>query len=264
MFDATVSLLAQDEPPPVTVQRPGGASPFVLACDHAGNRIPRRLDNLGLDLPHLERHIAWDIGAAEVARDLSDRLDSALTMQGYSRLVIDCNRSPDVPDSIAPHSEDTRIPGNHNIDKAAAELRAREIFHPYHDRIAGMLDSRQAAGRPSILICVHSFTPVYLGEQRPWHLGILYNRDRRLADPLFDLLARDGDLCIGDNEPYGVDDDSDYTIPVHAERRGIPYVEFEIRQDLVVTAAGQSEWAARLEDLLIRALDAMPAFDLSS
>jgi predicted N-formylglutamate amidohydrolase len=244
----------------VAAQRRDGTSPFVLACDHAGNRIPRRLDRLGLDLPHLERHIAWDIGAAEVARDLSQRLGAALVMQRYSRLVIDCNRSRDAPDSITAHSEDTRIPGNHCMDEAAAEQRAREIFHPYHDRIAGMLDSRQAAGRPSILVSVHSFTPIYLGEKRPWHLGVLYNRDRRLADPLIELLARSDDLCIGNNQPYAVNDESDYTIPVHAERRGIPCVEFEIRQDLIATASGQSEWAARLSDLLNQALEKMPAF----
>ncbi len=259
MFDATFSLLAQDEPPPVTVQRPGGVSPYVLACDHAGNRIPRRLDTLGLAPRHLDRHIAWDLGAAEVASELSERLDAALAIQRYSRLVIDCNRSTEAPDSIVTLSEGTEIPGNHGLDEAAAESRAREIFHPYHDRIASLLDSRQAAGQPSILICVHSFTPVYLGKERPWHLGVLYNRDRRLADPIFDLLAGDGDLCVGDNDPYSVDDESDHTIPVHAERRGIPYIEFEIRQDLVATAADRSEWAARLADLLTRALDQAPA-----
>lgn len=255
MTDGESPLLAPDEPPSVTVERPDGSSPYLLTCDHAGNRIPRRLGTLGLRGPDLEGHVAWDIGAAGVARRLSERLDATLVLQTYSRLVIDCNRPLDSPDSIAITSEDMEIPGNRNLDPVAAEARAREIFHAYHDRIAAALDARQASGQPSLLVAVHSFAPVYKGVRRPWHVGILYGRDGRLAGTLLELLAGEGDLCIGDNEPYSVDDESDYTIPTHGERRGIPHVLIEIRQDLIATAPGQSGWAARLSELLGRACD---------
>ena len=152
-------LLAPDEPSPVRVERPAGASPFFLACEHAGKRIPRRLGTLGLDDHELERHIAWDIGAEAVALGLSARLDATLVSQTYSRLVIDCNRDPSVETSIVTVSEATEIPGNHGLSPAAAEARADAIFHPYQDRMVAELDSRDAAGRPSVLIDVHRFTP---------------------------------------------------------------------------------------------------------
>ncbi len=257
--DDEALLLAADEPAPLTVVREDGASPFFLACDHAGNRIPRSLGTLGLEARHLERHIAWDIGAAAVAQGLSARLDAPLVLQNYSRLVIDCNRAPQAADSIAAFSEDTPVPGNRELAPGEAEARVRAVFDPYHDAIARLLDARAAAGRASVLVAVHSFTPVYNGDARPWHLGVLYNRDGRFAAALLDLLAGDGDLCVGDNEPYANDDESDYTIPVHGERRGLVHVEFEIRQDLVATAQGQSEWAARLAELLARGLERLAA-----
>jgi predicted N-formylglutamate amidohydrolase len=254
-------LLAADEPSPVNVMRPGGASPFFLACEHAGKRIPQRLGNLGLDDHHLERHIAWDIGAEAVALDLSARLDATLVSQTYSRLVIDCNRDPMVETSIAKVSEATEIPGNQDIPATEARARADEIFHPYQDRVVAALDSRDEAGQPSVLIDVHSFTPVFHGETRPWHIGVLHNEDSRLAHILLDLMD---DIPVGDNQPYEVDSVNDYTIPVHGEQRGIPHVEFEIRQDLITTAAGQEEWAERLEGWLTKALDRLrrdyPAF----
>jgi predicted N-formylglutamate amidohydrolase len=251
----TAEILEPDEPLPVKVERVEGRSAFFLACDHASNVIPRRLGTLQLELEHLERHIAWDIGAAVVARKLSERLDATLVLQGYSRLVIDCNRSPEVPSSIPILSEHTAIPGNESIHPAHAEARAREIFHPYHDRIMAELEARKAAARDTVLVAVHSFTPVFKGRSRPWHIGILYNRDARLARILLELLAEQTDLCVGDNEPYSISDETDYTIPVHGERRGIPHVEIEIRQDLIGHQTGQEEWTERLADLLQRALE---------
>jgi predicted N-formylglutamate amidohydrolase len=245
-------LLAPDEPSPVNVTRPGGASPFFLACEHAGKRIPRRLGSLGLDDYHLERHIAWDIGAEAVALDLSARLDATLVSQTYSRLVIDCNRDPLVETSIPTISEATEIPGNKGIAAVEVQARADEIFHPYQERMVDHLDSRDEAGQPSVLIDVHSFTPVFHGEARPWHIGVLHNEDSRLAHILLDLMD---DIPVGDNQPYEVDSVNDYTIPVHGEQRGIPHVEFEIRQDLITLAAGQEEWADRLESWLTKALD---------
>ncbi|MFQ5784390.1 MAG: N-formylglutamate amidohydrolase [Alphaproteobacteria bacterium] len=254
-------ILAPDEPSPVTVERENGASPFFLVCDHAGKTIPRSLGNLGLPDFERERHIAWDISAARVARRLSARFDATLVLQTYSRLVIDCNRQPGGDGSIATLSEITEVPGNRDLRSGAAAARARKIFHPYHDAIAAALDARAAAGRPSVLVAVHSFTPVFKDERRPWHLGILYNRDPRFARILLDMLAGDDALCIGDNRPYAVGDDTDYTIPVHGEQRGLPHVELEIRQDLIENEAGQAEWAERLDVLLSGALERLRVAD---
>jgi len=253
MMPAAEALLAPDEPPAVIDYRSDGASPFLLVCDHAGRRIPRRLHNLGLAEAELARHIAWDIGIAGVGRLLADRLDACLVMQPYSRLVIDCNRPPGSLESIVTASDGTPIAGNENLSAAAAELRAREIFAPYHGAIARHLDARAKARRQTILISLHSFTAVYAGFARPWQVGVLYNRDSALARALLDLLRSERDLTVGDNEPYTVDDETDYTIPVHGERRGIAHVAIEIRQDLIGAETGQRQWAARLADALPKA-----------
>ena len=253
MMAAADALLAPDEPAAVVEYRANGASPFLLVCDHAGRRIPRRLHDLGLGEADLARHIAWDIGIAGVGRDLADRLDACLVMQPYSRLVIDCNRPPGTLKSIVAESDGTRIAANENLSAAAAAQREREIFAPYHGAIARHLDERKSANRKTILISLHSFTPVYGGVARPWQIGVLYNRHDALADALLALLREQGDLTVGDNEPYTVDDETDYTIPVHGERRGIPHVAIEIRQDLIGEEKGQLQWAERLAELLPKA-----------
>lgn len=249
----STSLLGPDEPPACQSHRLQGRSAYFLVCDHGGNRLPHVLGNLGLPPAELERHIAWDIGAAGLAHGLAEMLDAALIEQTYSRLVIDCNRPPGVPSSIPELSEATSIPGNQQLSPAAAEARRAAIFAPYHARISAELDARSTAGRPTILVSVHSFTPVYAGMARPWHAGLLYNRDARLGRIMFDLLRAEGDLVVGDNQPYSVDDETDYTIPVHGERRRLPHVALEIRQDLLADAAGQAAWAARLARLLRQA-----------
>ena len=254
MSDSDFRLLSPDDPHPVKLHREDGASPFFLTCDHAGNAIPQRLGDLGVSESERRRHIAWDVGAEHVARHLADYLDAPLVAQTYSRLVIDCNRSVGVADSIATISEHTEVPGNHALATHEAAARAAEIFHPYQNTITEHLDRRHAAGVDNVLICVHSFTPVYKGQDRPWHIGVLYNRDDSLARVLMELIAAETDLCLGDNEPYAISDETDYTIPVHGEQRGIPHVEIEIRHDLIETAGGQSDWAARLADWLPRCL----------
>jgi predicted N-formylglutamate amidohydrolase len=252
------ALLAPGEPDPVMVVNETGRSVFFLACDHGGRSFPRRLGRLGLDEPDTLRHIAWDIGIAEVGRRLSAALDAALFVQTYSRLVIDCNRDPSVPSSIPETSEDTPIPGNRDLGEDERRARREAIFTPYHRRIAAVLDRRQSDGRASALIALHSFTPVFRGVARPWHVGVLFNRDDRLARPLLELLRAEGDLVVGENEPYRVTDLTDYTVPVHGERRGLPHVEIEIRQDLLADPAGQSSWAARLARLLPAAFARLP------
>lgn len=249
-------LIAADEPAPVHVLRAGGDSPFLLIADHAGNHVPRSLAMLGLPQSELDRHIGIDIGILGVGRNLSELLDATLIHQAYSRLVIDCNRHPDRPDAMAEVSDGTRIPGNAGLDSAARAARVAAVFTPYQNRIAAEIDRRLARGRPSVLVSLHSFTPRH-GDHpapRPWQVGVLWNRDDRLARALIAVLQAEGDLVIGRNEPYGVSDANDYAVPVHAEGRGLVHVEIEIRQDLVGTAEGQGEWASRLARALPRAL----------
>jgi predicted N-formylglutamate amidohydrolase len=174
-------------------------------------------------------------------------------MQPYSRLVIDCNRAPDVPTSIVKISELTVVPGNQNVSKAEAAARVDAIFRPYHNRITAELDRRQAEGRPTLLVSIHSFTPVFRGESRRVQPAVLYNRDPRFARLMHELLLAEGDLVVGDNDPYVLSDLTDYTIPFHGERRGLPHVELEIRQDLIAGEAGQAAWAERLARLLRQA-----------
>ena len=250
-------LLGLDDPEPVEVVRPAGTSPFLLTCEHAGRTFPARLNTLGLDGPDLDRHIAWDIGAAGVARELSARLDATLVLQRYSRLVVDCNRAPGVADFVVQVSEDTPIPGNQGLGEAAIEMRATEIFHPYHDRIHDLLEARVAADRLAVVVSVHTCTPVYLGVHRPWHIGVMYEHDDRLARQMLAVLGEEGEAAgfeIGDNEPYFMTSDKDYSMPRHGQDRGILHAGFEIRQDLVERESGQREWAQRVERALRESL----------
>lgn len=250
----TSSPLAADDVPPVSVFNAEGSSAFLIVADHAGNVFPRALGKLGINAPDQERHIAWDIGIAGVCRTLADLLHATLIRQNYSRLVIDCNRPPGAPDSIPPMSDGTPVPGNAGISPAERAARKADIFDPYHGAIAAELDRRQAASRPTVLIAMHSFTPVFRGVARPWHVGMLYHRDARLARALRATLRRDPDLVVGDNEPYAVSDQTDWTIPHHGERRGILHVGIEIRQDLITQPEGQAEWAERMATALPLAL----------
>jgi predicted N-formylglutamate amidohydrolase len=246
-------LLGEGDPPPVRVLRAEGRSEFFLTADHAGRVIPRRLGDLGVSDSELRRHIAWDIGIAGVTEMLSKALDAPAVLQAYSRLVIDCNRRPEWETSIPQVSELTAVPGNVGISPEEREARRREIFQPYHDCIAKLLDARTAEDRRSVLVAMHSFTPVFKGMARSVEVGILYNpdaRDIRLPRIMLDLLRGEGDLVVGDNQPYAITGSSDYTVPIHGDGRGLPHVEIEIRQDLLADPAGQGSWAARLARLL--------------
>jgi predicted N-formylglutamate amidohydrolase len=243
-------LLAPDEPPPYIEERLQGISDFVIVVDHASRRIPRRLGDLGLPASELVRHIAWDLGALGVARHLSAALDAPLVASNYSRLVIDCNRDPGVATSIPAVGEHIEIPGNRNLSAEEVAARRIEIFEPYHARIRALLDARAAAGRPTILIAQHSMTDVFKGSRRHMHAAVLYNRDRRFAGAVLDALRAESGLIVGDNEPYFVSDDTDYSVPRHGEARGLLHVEIEIRQDLIVEDRGQEDWAQRLRRVL--------------
>jgi predicted N-formylglutamate amidohydrolase len=251
----TSLLLGSEEVPPVREQNASGRSPFLLTCDHYGRLIPRVLGDLGVPAGELTRHIAWDIGIAGVAEALSGHLDAHLIAQRYSRLVIDCNRPPGGPSSIPRISEATAIGGNDGLALDAIEARRRAIFQPYHRHIDNVIERRLRDGVPTVLVSLHSFTPVYAGVARPWHIGTLYHRDTRLPPLLLRLLRAEPDLVVGDNEPYAVSDETDYTIPVHGEARGLMNSGIEIRQDLIADQAGQRQWA----DLLARILGEIEA-----
>jgi len=251
---ATKSFLEPDEAPIFEVIEDRSNSPFLITCDHAGRLLPRSLGSLGLAESDLSRHIAWDIGAGAVTRILATELGAFAILQRYSRLVIDCNRPLGVPSSIATISEDTIVPGNRDVGPDEAERRARAIFAPYHERILQELERRARTQQPTALVAMHSFTPTFRGLARRWHVGVLYNRDARLAHELLALLRRDPALEVGDNEPYAVSDATDYGVVEYGERRGIPHVEVEIRQDLLSDEAGQVAWARRFADLLPAAL----------
>jgi predicted N-formylglutamate amidohydrolase len=243
-------LLGSDEVPPVFEQNATGRSPFLLTCDHYGRLLPRSLGDLGLPEHELTRHIAWDIGIAGVAERLARQLDAQLVAQRYSRLVIDCNRPPRAASSIPRLSEATMIPGNEALSREVAEIRRREIFDPYHRRISEIIDGRLRDGKQTVLVSLHSFTPVYAGVARPWHIGTLYHRDKMLPPLLLKALRAEGDLVVGDNEPYAVSDETDYTIPVHGEARRLINTGIEIRQDLIADQVGQEAWAERLARIL--------------
>jgi predicted N-formylglutamate amidohydrolase len=246
----TALLLSEGDVPPVLEFNAAGDSPYLFTCDHYGRIIPRALGDLGVPERERVRHIAWDIGIAGVAEQLSDHLGAHLVGQRYSRLVIDCNRPPAVASSIPLISEATLIPGNEGLSGEAAAVRRRDIFDPYHRRIDEIIDARLYRGQPTVLVSLHSFTPVYAGIARPWHIGTLYHRDRTLPPLLLKRLRAEGDLVVGDNEPYAVSDTTDYTIPVHGEMRGLISTGIEIRQDLIDDPSGERQWADRLARIL--------------
>jgi predicted N-formylglutamate amidohydrolase len=260
-----MSLLEADEAPSVELLRPDGTSPLVLVCDHASNAIPRKLGSLGLDARALASHVAWDIGAAAVARRLSERLDAPLVLAGYSRLVIDCNRPLDSPQSIPERSADVDVPGNRGLGEAERRERIDACFWPYQRAVANLLDAR--GERTRVLLAIHSFTPVLavtgdgsLPPQpaRPWPIAVAHEAaraDTRLAAPLLAALrAEPACMPVGDNEPYAIGRSHDYTVPVHGCDRGLPCAMIEMRQDGLQTPTGIEIWADRLCTAIEQAL----------
>jgi predicted N-formylglutamate amidohydrolase len=243
------ALLDQDEPEPVAIINPGGGSPFLLVGDHAGNAIPRKLNALGLSAHERDRHIGWDIGVRALGELLAANLDATFVHQRYSRLAIDCNRDPAADDAIPAISDGTRIPGNERLSVSDRQRRIDAIHAPYHTRIAAILAARARDGRATILIALHSFTPVMAGVRRPWHIGVLHSEgDTRFAEAMLGALRGQADITVGDNEPYWMDA-TDHTVPRHAFPADLPYAELEIRQDLI--ADSQQEWAERVGSALL-------------
>lgn len=244
-------LLTAEDPNPVRVLREDGHSYLFLTADHAGRAIPKKLGDLGVSEQERQRHIGWDIGIAGVTEHLSELLDATAVFQAYSRLVIDCNRHPSWPSAMPEISELTPIPGNRGLTPEARQARVAAIFNPYHERIAALLDAR--AARRTIVVAMHSFTPSFKGESRAMQVGILHDKDPVLANIILDLLRQEPGLVLGDNEPYAVTEQSDYSIPTHGAKRGLHHVEIEIRQDLIASADGQRQWAERFASVLTKA-----------
>lgn len=236
------------DPPPVTVENEAGASPVLLVCEHASRFVPAAYDGLGLSEADLSRHIAWDIGAGALARALSRRLDATLVLGNYSRLLVDCNRPLASPTLMPAVAETTRVPGNEGLDAAERERRIAGIFRPFQAAVAGCLDARAARGRASVVVGVHSFTPVFQGVSRPWHAGVLYGRARDFGERLLAALGGPSGTLAA-NEPYRIDDE-DYTVPVHGDARGLDAVLVEVRNDLIAQDAGVQAWTERLADAL--------------
>ena len=232
------------------ILRPQGSGGFVFFCDHASNGIPAELHDLGLPAPELARHIAWDIGAAGVTEALSEIFDAPAILCGASRLAIDCNRQLHAADLIPEVSDGTAIPGNRRLSKADKAARIERWFHPYHDAVESVLLEREARGVPSIAVSIHSMTASLAGQSRPWQIALSSHVDRRLADPVLAALRRPGDVVVGDNQPYDLDPEVDYSIPFHALRRGLRHLQVEFRQDEIPDAISQRRWALRFAHAL--------------
>ena len=224
------------------------AGGLLLLCDHASNRIPAEYRDLGLPSSELERHIAYDIGAAALTRELALRLRAPAVLSCFSRLVIDPNRGADDPTLIMRLSDGAVVPGNAGVDAAERERRLNRFFRPYHARISHVIDEMLAAGKPPAILSIHSYTPVWKGAARPWHAGVLWDRDPRLALPLIDALRAEAGMQVGDNEPYEGALKND-TMYVHATSRGLAHALLEVRNDLIAAPAGIMEWATRLEQM---------------
>lgn len=242
-------LLVARDPAPVIVANPGAASPFLVIGDHAGRRIPHRLGRLGLAQAELDRHIAWDIGVEGMGRVLAAKLGACFIRQGYSRLVIDCNRAPGSAASIPEVSDGTPIPSNVALTAAERAARVAAIYEPYQDRIRAELDERRSRGLRTILLALHSFTPTLQGIARPWRYGVLHQGDSAFSARMLCVMRKAQGDQIGDNQPYAMDG-ADNTVPLHRAGRDIDYLELEVRQDLIGSASGQRAAAAEVARFL--------------
>jgi len=238
-------LLGDNEPAAVEIAACAApAYPLLLVCDHASNRVPECLANLGVGKDVLDQHVGWDIGAAEVTRRLAEKLNVPSVYANYSRLVVDCNRPLSHSHAFPEHSDGIYIPANENIGEAEKLRRIEGIFNPYHSAVAEQL-ARFEGAAPAV-VAIHSFTPFMDGYDRPWHCGILWDKDGRLAEPMIETLRSLQAYVIGDNEPYSGRHPEDFTLDHHAEANGLPHVAIELRQDLIEHDQGAEQWAGIL------------------
>lgn len=245
---------------PVVLHRAHGQGALLLLCEHASAHIPPHYAGLGLSPADRERHIAWDLGALDLSLALSALLDVPLVAATHSRLLIDLNRDPNAADSIVLSSEDTRIPGNQDLSLAERRLRRQWLYEPFHNAVDQLIDTRLGAGQSTAVLSIHSFTPRYRGVLRPWHAGVIAQRDLRLGTALLKGLRQDPALTVGDNEPYGPHDGVYHSAERHGEQRGLPCAMLEVRHDLLATPEGVRAWAERLAEVIrIQWLEPQPA-----
>ncbi len=235
-------FLAAHEPPPCTVLNCDAQTPILLLCDHASRRLPASLGDMGLDPPARRCHLAVDIGAGTLTRQLAASLSVTAVLCEYSRLVVDCNRQLLDPGAFLEFGDGVVIPGNRNLRAEQKALRAESVYWPYHQAIGEEIRRLESFGTPPAVLAIHSFTPVMNGMSRPWHMGILWDTDKRLSEVFLKEL-REAGFLVGDNEPYSGKALQDFTIDYHAEANGLPHVGIEIRQDLIDDEAGVAEIA---------------------
>ena len=255
------AAVGHDDPAPFEVLNPEGKSPVLLVCDHASRAIPKMYGLLGLDEAMLWRHIAWDIGAADVTRRLSAAIDATAVLAGASRLLIDLNRRFEDPSLIPERSDGIDVPGNRSVDEVDRQRRINTWHRPYHDEIARQIAAKRRKGMVPGILSVHSFTPVMNEFERPWHVGVLWNKYSRIAEPLMDRLKANNSLVVGDNQPYTAEEPYGYTIHVHGQDNGLPFVAVEIRQDLIDTHHGAESWANLMADATNHMLAARAPFE---
>lgn len=234
---------------PFQILREGVRGPFVIVCDHASNFIPSELNKLGVAEAELARHIAWDIGAADIARILSERFESPAILSGISRLVIDCNRQLDAPDLIPEVSDGTVIRGNVGLRDEEKQIRIADYFVPYHEAVEAVISENPGA----TFLSIHTMTDRMNGVFRPWPISLSSYRDRTLVEPLLAALRSAGEFLVGDNEPYDLDPAVDYSTPYHALRRGMAHIQVEFRQDEAADEKGQRLWAGRFAEAIEKA-----------
>ena len=247
-------LLGPADPPPYELIDRRSAARCLVVADHAGNAVPASLQGLGLAQDVFQEHIAVDIGSRAAASLLAERLGASLILANYSRLVVDLNRELNDPTAFIPVSDGVVIPGNHNLSAAEKLRRGASIHRPYHDAIDELIDDFLRRGTVPVIISVHSFTPVLGNQRRPWHIGVLWDKDPRIALPLLAKLRQKQELFVGDNEPYSGHHPADYTVDHHGEGRGLANVSIELRQDLLCAETGVGRWTAFLAEALTEIL----------
>ncbi len=243
-------LLGPADPAPFRFIDRRASSKCLVVADHAGAAVPACLQGLGLGQDALQQHIAVDIGSRATADRLAELLGASLLSANYSRLVVDLNRNLDDPTAFIPISDGVVVPGNQNLSAAQKQRRADALYHPYHRAIDNLIDDFIARGCVPVIISVHSFTPVLANQVRPWHLGVLWDKDPRIAQPLLAKLRQYPELIVGDNEPYSGRHPADYTVDHHGEGRGVANVSLEVRQDFLADDAGTRHWGALLAEAL--------------
>ena len=235
---------------PYKICNPKNNNNFIILCDHASYNIPKKYNKLGLTTNDLKKHIGWDIGALKLSKKISKKINSTLIHSGYSRLLIDCNRSLKSKGAFLDKSENIKIPGNLNISLKEKILRSKRYYFPYHNQIKKFINQSLKSNVIPSLVSIHSFTPVYFGKKRKWHIGLLQRKDQRLSSIFAKEIKKNQKIVLGINEPYKLDLAGDFTVPYFSESHGLPHVLIEIRNDLLIKDKSINFWANLISNIL--------------